>query len=414
MLRWLRAQIEDNLDARHILCPWWVPVVCTTGQVVSVLGALWFRDALWPLDPLALCLVLVLVSPVLAFTVDRWLPWWLDMAGALAAAVLLMLRPPDGVVDLAPALLALVTAEITARDGLREGAVVGLLSQAIVAGAALGPGVAGVPVHVLEILLGFLVGAMLLWQMRALAAEREAGSRAWEQATTAERERIAREVHDLVAHSLSVTLLQITGVRHGLDCVREAEDDDERERSIDDIDAALESAEVVGRKAMADIRMVVSGLAGGRSERHALPQASDIAGLVRDLQRAGMPVEYDEVGDPATISHADGLGLYRIAQESLSNAAKHTGPHTPVHVRLAVTSGSVRLTVSNPMPTAGRSRPDGLNLGLAGMQARAAQLGARFSAGQRGRAWVVDVRLLPYGRGPRFPCPLTFEIVRPA
>ncbi|MFD1247130.1 sensor histidine kinase [Nocardioides ginsengisoli] len=412
MLRWLRAQIEDNLDARHILCPWWVPVVCTTGQVVSVLGALWFRDALWPLDPLALCLVLVLVSPVLAFAVDRWLPWWLDIAGALVAAVLLMLHPPDGVVDLAPALLALVTAEITARDGLRQGAIVGIVSQAIVAGAALGPGVAGMPVHVLEIMLGFLVGAMLLWQMRALAAEREARTRAWEQATTAERQRITREVHDLVAHSLSVTLLQITGVRHGLDYVREADGAEEREQSIDDIDAALASAEQVGRKAMTDIRMVMSDLAGGRSERHTLPQASDIAGLVRELQGAGMAIEYLEAGDLTTVPHAEGLGLYRIAQESLANAAKYAGKQVPVHVRLTVNGASTRLTVSNALPATGRARPDGLNLGMAGMEARAAQLGARFNAGQYGGAWVVDVHLRPHSRRAKPPYPLTIEIPR--
>ncbi|TNM38706.1 histidine kinase [Nocardioides albidus] len=376
------------------------------GQVVTVLVALSLRDALWPLDPLLVCLPLVAVSPLVQFTTHRWLPWWADSAGSVLAAALLLARPPDGVLDLAPVLLGLATAEITARDGLREGLSVAAIGQVVLIGAAIRPGLVGAPLYTLELLLGFVIGAMLLWQMRALVAERRAREQAWERATTAERERIAREIHDLVAHSLSISLLQVTGARRALRDVGEAGSAQETAEAVAEVDAALADAEQVGRRAMADIRRAVSAMADGSAERHALPGAGDIAALVREMAGAGLAVEYDEQGDPGALPAAAGLGLYRIAQESLANVVKHADADAPVRVRLSVTGAQARLRVSNPLP-AGRPRPDGLGSGLAGMQARATQLGARLEAGPAGGDWVVDVRLGPparTGHGVALPC----------
>lgn len=417
MLRWLRAGIEANLERHQILYPWWVPLASHLGQVGSLVVALALRDALWPLDPLVLCLPLLIASPLLQFTTNRWLPWWADVAGSVTVAALLLSRPVDGALDLAPVLLALATAEITARDGLREGLAVAGIGQVVLIGAALGPGLTGAPLYTAELLLGFVIGAMLLWQMRALIAERHAREQAWERATTTERERIAREIHDLVAHSLSVSLLQITGARHALRDVREATGPDEAAEAVAEVDAALADAEQVGRRAMGDIRKAVSAMADGTSERHALPGAGDIAALVRQMSDAGLAVEYDEQGDPARLPAAAGLGLYRIAQESLANVVKHGDPGAQVQVRLAVDGVRARLLVSNPLP-AGRPRPDGLGSGLAGMQARAAQLGARLDAGPASGAWVVDVRLGPAparaGYGLELPCGRTLRKAEPA
>lgn len=415
MLRWLRAGIETNLERHQVLYPWWVPLACTAGEVVSVIGALVLRDALWPIDPLLLCVPLVLVSPLLHFLTGTWLPWWLDIAGAVLAAGILLAQPVDGVVDLAPALLALATAEITARDGLREGAAVAAVSQAILVAAALGPGLSGAPVHTLELLLGFVVGAMLLWQMRALVAERQARERAWDQATTTERERIAREIHDLVAHSLSISLLQVTGARRALrDVADAARDGDPHETSdaVAEVDAALADAEQVGRRAMADIRRTVSAMAEGAPDRHALPGAADIATLVREVRGAGLAVEYDEQGDPTLLPAATGLGLYRIAQESLANVARHGGPDARARVRLRVTGSGAHLRITNPLP-AGRPRGDGLGSGLAGMQARAHQLGATLQAGPTADGWSVDVRLGAGRTGGRVELPCGHTLRKP-
>lgn len=390
--RWVRERIERNLARRDILYPWWVPMTCFLGQVVSVVVALAQRDALWPVQPLTAALLLVLVSPVVHFGFGGWLPWWLDGSSTLLAAALLMASPVASGIDLAPALLALITAEIVARDGVRPGAVIALVATTVIVTTEVTGALDSYGVYLLEVLLGFVVGAMLWWQMRALAAEREARSRAWDQATTAERERIAREIHDLVAHSLSVSLLQVTGARHALRDVSEASGPAEVAETVAEIDAALSDAEQVGRRAMADIRRTVSAMAAGPTERHALPGAGDIAALVREVGGAGLAVEYDEQGDPTTLPAATGLGLYRIAQESLANVTRHGGEAPRARVRFRVDGSAAHLHISNPLP-AGRPRGDGLGSGLAGMQARATQLGAALQAGPAGEDWVVDVRI---------------------
>lgn len=403
MLRWLRAGIEANLDRHQVLYPWWVPLTSHLGQVACVVASLALRDALWPLDPLLICLPLVMVSPLVQFTTNRWLPWWMDIAGSVVAASLLLARPPEGVVDLSPALLGLCTAEITARDGIGEGLTVAAIGQVVLILFTVGPGVEGAPLHSFVLLLGFVIGAMLLWQMRALIAERKAREQAWDQATTAERERIAREIHDLVAHSLSISLLQVTGARRALRDVTATSDPAETAEAVAEVDAALADAEQVGRRAMADIRRTVSAMADGAADRHALPGAGDIAALVREMSGAGLEVEYDEQGDPTSLPAATGLGLYRITQESLANVARHGGSEPRARVGLRVTGTGVHLQISNPLP-AGRPRGDGLGSGLAGMQARAQQLGATLEAGPTAEGWSVDVRLGSPGRGVDLPC----------
>jgi signal transduction histidine kinase len=394
MLRAARQRIEDSCLARGILYPWWVPLLGTAGQVVCTALALDQRDALWPLDPLVLTLPMVLAPSVVQFGWRVWVPWWLDALPALVATGwLLSVQPTYDVlspVDAAPGLLAFVIAEITARDGVLRGTVVAAASYALLGAAAIGSGLVGLGVYAVFLEVGFVVGAMLLWQMRALVAEREAREAAWQQATTAERERIAREIHDLVAHSLSVTLLHITGARHAL---RDVVDGSASPAdAIDEADAALGDAEQIGRRAMADIRRTISAMSESDTGlRQPLPGAADIAALVRQTAEAGLDVRYDEQGDPSRLSGAAGLGLYRIAQESLANVAKHA-PSTATRVRFSVGRTGAHLTVRNRLD--GQVRPpDGVGSGLAGMQARAEQLGATLTAGPSGQEWVVDVRL---------------------
>ena len=394
LLRAVRDRIEANCLPRGILYPWWVPVISFGGQLACVVMALFLRDALWTPDLLILTIPLVLVAPVVQLGFGRWLPWWLDSLPALVAAGWLISVAPDlgtAPIDAAPGLLAFVVAEITARDGLRPGIAVGGFAYGILAaGAVFGPGVVGVPVHAILLEIGFVVGAMLLWQMRALVAERARRQATWEQATTAERERIAREIHDLVAHSLSVTLLHITGARHALrDVVTGAASADD---AVGEADAALADAEQVGRRAMTDIRRTVSAMAEGPASPQSLPGAFDIAALVREVDQAGLHVEYDERGDLTQLTDTTGLGLYRIAQESLANVAKHA-PGSTARVSLSVGRGSARLLIRNQLNGTRGRRTDELGSGLAGMHARAAQLGASLQAGEDGDEWLVDVRL---------------------
>ncbi|KRB76325.1 hypothetical protein ASE01_15105 [Nocardioides sp. Root190] len=402
----LHARIEGSMHERGIFYPWWIPTTSSVGQLLCVVIALAQRGAITSPEPVTLAVLLILVSPLVHFILDIWLPWWLDAAATLAAAALLMSVPIDAGIDMAPALLALISAEAVARDGVRAGGVVGIVAAGIIVVVDTTVGIGSVGVYLLEVLLGVVVGAMLWWQMRALAAERRARETAWDQATTAERERIAREIHDLVAHSLSISLLQVTGARHTLRDVSDASGPDEVAEAVAEVDAALSDAEQVGRRAMADIRRTVSAMAAGPAERHSLPGAGDIAALVREMTGAGLAVEYDEQGDPAQLPAATGLGLYRITQESLSNVARHGGEQPVARVRLTVGGTGARLLITNPLP-AGRVRDDGPGSGLAGMQARAEQLGATLRAGPDDGSWVVDLRLGPGSRsagGVELPC----------
>jgi signal transduction histidine kinase len=390
----LRARMEHNIAAHGLAYPWWVPIVSTLGQVFCCLVALGLRDELWPPHLMALTLVLVIWPSVTQLVGGRLVPWWLEALGMAAAAGWLLSEPVTGTttIDTAPALLALLTAEVVAREGVRLGSAVGVLSMVAIGVVAGTTSLSGGPVHLLDVVLGFVIGGMLRAQMRALTAERAARATERQRATLAERERIAREIHDLVAHSLSVTLLHITGARHAL---RDADDSGTPAFDTADVDAALADAEQVGRRAMADIRQTVSAMTDGPPETQALPGAADVRGLVAQMELAGLAVEYAEDGDPAMLAPGTGLGLYRIAQESLANIAKHA-PQETARVRFSVSARRARLTVVNDLPAG--AVPDRAvdahgGSGLAGMQARAEQLGATVVAGPDAGEWVVDLRL---------------------
>jgi signal transduction histidine kinase len=396
-LGWLRARIEDHISAHGLLYPWWIPVLSITGQTAAVVVSLSLRHALAPPELITATIPLVLLPGIWMIGLGRHLPHLMETLAALAAAAWLLSDPVS-------ASTAFVTAEVIARDGVRNGLIVAGISVAMIVAAAAGPGLSGTPVQLVDILLGFVIGYMLLWQMRALAAERSAREGERVRATLAERERIAREIHDLVAHSLSVTLLQITGARHALRDLRDLEGQDATVGVLGEVDAGLADAERVGRQAMADIRQTVSTLADGPAATQALPGGADIAGLVAQMERAGLTVEYVETGDPERLAHATGLGLYRIAQESLANIAKHA-PTSTAAVQFSVTSRQARLVVRNALPHRSAAA-DGTGSGLAGMSARAEQLGATLEAAPSGTDWLVDLRVPLRERNGLLTCPL--------
>ncbi len=396
---WLRTRIEEHISSHGLLYPWWIPVLSILGQTGAVVTSLSLRHELTPPGVIALTVPMVLLPGIMMIGFRRHLPHLIETVSALGAAAWLLTEPVGHgtALDTAPVLLAFVTAEVVARDGVRNGLIVAGISVTMIVSATLGPGLAGTPVQLVDIVLGFVIGYMLLWQMRALAAERAARAGEYARATLAERERIAREIHDLVAHSLSVTLLQITGARHALRDVASTPS------AVDEVDEALADAERVGRQAMADIRQTVSTLADGPAAVHALPGGADIADLVAQMERAGLAVDYVESGDPRRLAQATGLGLYRIAQESLANIAKHA-PTSTARVQFTVTSRQAHLLVRNALPPG--TTGDGAGSGLAGMTARAEQLGATLAAAPSDGDWLVDLRVPLRERNGLLSCPL--------
>jgi len=149
-------------------------------------------------------------------------PWWLEFTSIAGASVWLLADPVAGAgsgtltVDTAPALLALLTAEVVGREGVRLGAVAGALGLGVIGVASETGHLSGAPVHMVDVLLGFVIGGMLRAQMRALSAERASRAGERQRATLAERDRIAREIHDGLGPSLAG--LRLGRQRHGHSC----------------------------------------------------------------------------------------------------------------------------------------------------------------------------------------------------
>jgi signal transduction histidine kinase len=233
--------------------------------------------------------------------------------------------------------------------------------------------------YVIGVILGADVGVALRWQMRALAAERRNTDIAREQAMLAERQRLAREVHDVIGHSLSINLLHVTAARHAL----------QQHGDIADAVESLGEAERVGRTAMGDLRRTVSVLSSGAAETQALPGIAEVPALIEQSRLAGLDVRYERIGDCPDVGDVASLGVYRILQESLANIAKHA-PNCAATVTLAAEADGLHLSVRNTLP---RGRPDPVDggTGLSGMAARAEQMGAHLQAGPDADCWLVDL-----------------------
>ncbi|MEP9384298.1 sensor histidine kinase [Nocardioides cheoyonin] len=387
------ARVEHCIERKGLDYPWWDPVFSSAGIFWCTVIALAQRDAFAPPSPLLLAGVLLIVPTVARFLLPDvpWLIrnlWVVDAVPGLVGGAWILWFPGPSVLpthDFGPAVLAVLTTEIVSREGPRVGLVCAVGALGVISYAAALGTITGLAVHLLLLFLGYAIGFILVCQMRALRAERIARAREHERATLAERGRIAREIHDLVGHSLSVTLLHLTGARRAI-----AENDDPAE-----VVDALREAEEVGRRAMAEIRRTVSTLTDGADGMAGagglapLPTACDLEELVDGVRHAGQPVDCRVTGEVSALSPALGLGVYRITQESLSNAIKHA-PGAPVTVRLEVGDDVVRLSVRNPL---GEARRVGTGAGLPGMTARAEQLGGRLVAGPDGTDWVVDLTL---------------------
>jgi signal transduction histidine kinase len=194
-----------------------------------------------------------------------------------------------------------------------------------------------------------------------------------------ERNRIARELHDVIAHTLTVSLLHVTSARLAV------------EYEPEDAARALAEAERLGRETLAEVRAVVGLLRedAGRGETmtEPLPGVEALPELVERFRLAGADITVATDGDTGRLAGTTGLGVYRIVQESLTNAVKHA-PGVPVRVSLRVEANAVELAVDS----AGHPG-SGAGLGLIGMKERAESLGGSCQAGPGGHGWLVRARL---------------------
>jgi signal transduction histidine kinase len=202
---------------------------------------------------------------------------------------------------------------------------------------------------------------------RALRAEREREAAA-RVAVAEERARMARELHDVVAHAMSVMVLQVGAVRHRMP----ANASEDRE--------ALGNVEQAGRTALAEMRRLLGALRqdGDGLALKPQPGLGDLQGLVADVRAAGLDVRLHAQGDPVGLPRGLDLSAYRILQEGLTNALKHAGA-SKVDVTIHYAEDELRLEVRDDGH--GRTvRSDGLGHGLVGIGERVKIYGGDMSA----------------------------------
>ncbi|MFC5145038.1 sensor histidine kinase [Streptomyces aureoversilis] len=218
-------------------------------------------------------------------------------------------------------------------------------------------------------------------------------------AVTAERARIARELHDVVAHNVSVMVVQADGAAYVLDA------------SPDQAKQALETISGTGRQALAEMRRLLGVL---RTEEGTTeggdyvpqPDVEQIGDLVEQVRGAGLPVQYEVEGAPRPLPSGVELTAYRIVQEALTNTRKHGGPEAGASVRLTYFDDGLGLLVEDDgrgaqheLYEAGGA--DGMGHGLIGMRERVGMVGGTLDAGPRpGGGFRISV-LLPVKPGGR-------------
>lgn len=236
----------------------------------------------------------------------------------------------------------------------------------------------------LDNFLSWSISLLLVWasvyafvlQRRTLAELRAAQADLARQAAAEERRRLAREVHDVVAHSLAITLLHVTGARRMV--MRDPQ------RAVE----ALAQAETLGRQSMADLRRTI-GLLSSEGINGIVPPApiaADIPALVQSFVAAGLVVHEEICGDLTQLPAGLGLDLYRLTQEALTNVAKH-GASGVTFLRLVVEEDFITLEISNPLPT--QLSNHGAGRGLLGMRERVVSYEGRFEAGPVDGRWRV-------------------------
>jgi signal transduction histidine kinase len=336
----------------------------------------------------ALCVPLLLLrrDPRLCFAVVAVVAFaqWLLSAPQLAdVAVLISLYRVALDSDLAEVALAAAVVEL--------GAIIAAIrwspSQPVkiwvgLTGLATAAGVLGITVRQRRALL-----ISLHDRAARLEVERDQEGRL---GAAAERARIAREMHDIVAHNLSVMIALADGATYAM------------ESSPGRASEATERVSATGRQALLEMRRLLGVLREGETSAQPLapqPGLDRLDELLAQVHAAGIPVTMDLDGDPRRLPQGVQLTVFRVAQEALTNTLKHAARPTSAHLALRCEPGAVELDVTDTgkrtrvaVAAAGQSAGRGLH----GMRERASAYGGRLDAGPApGGGWRVSLRLCP-------------------
>jgi len=221
------------------------------------------------------------------------------------------------------------------------------------------------------------------WLRLSRIAEAERRHHVAEATRTAERTRIARELHDVVTHHVTAMVVQAEAARY-------------LTANPERLDQTLTAVTDTGRRAITDLRHLLDLLnpdhcTSGTEPR--TPSVGELPALVEQTRQAGQPVEFTEEGTPQETAGSAEVAAYRVVQEALTNALKYAhGSRTAVRVHHR--TKEIVVEVSTEGPGSGTASPGGSGRGLAGLRERVGVLGGEFSADRRpGGGFVVRARI---------------------
>jgi signal transduction histidine kinase len=285
LLRRAKERIEASCERIGLTYPWWIPAYSTMAFLAISIAAFAQRGSDTG-SPVIIAALVLTLGPTAIWTMRGWLvPPWVEAIAVSIAVALYLTHPVQP--DMAPLLCLLVAGEIAATSKLWVAMLVATADVGILAVASATGHLQSAALYVIGVILGADVGIALRWQMRALAAERANTAIVREQAMLAERQRLAREVHDVIGHSLSINLLHVTAARHAL----------QQHNDVADAVESLQEAERVGRTAMGDLRRTVSVLSSESSDTQPLPGIQDIPALIEQSRVAGLDVSHERTGE---------------------------------------------------------------------------------------------------------------------
>ncbi|HVL25918.1 MAG TPA: histidine kinase [Thermomicrobiales bacterium] len=275
--------------------------------------------------------------------------------------------------------VAIAPARLAAGIVIAAWAVVGI---PLLAALAAGKDVTGTEIvtwHV-AVALCITAGYAIRFSNKANAAVAVAREAQVRQEASERQRQVARDVHDVVAHTLAVTMLHITAARMAVG-----------RKDLATAAQALEEAERHGRESMTDIRAMVRILRGDAAADRAAAQPGyeDLDTLITSWEASGLDVTASVRLDPGDLTPAAHAVLYRILQEALTNAARHGSG--PVSIEVSPEVDHVCLFVANPLPPG--HTVSGYGSGVTGMRERASAVDGELTAGVENDRWLVRAHL---------------------
>jgi signal transduction histidine kinase len=364
-----------------------LPPIVPDGTVAVVLmitaGLAEYQDA----GKLSLVQAAAIVLITLPLAARRMFPTAVSAAIGAALILHLLLGFTNSFVENFAILLALYTLYASARSGWRIAVMSLILVIGLSAGVALGwrsqhhVYLSDIGYNAIIFALPVILGYGVRTRRAYVAQLQEQSKLLAREAAADERTAIARELHDVIAHSVSVMVLQATAGRRLA------------RRDPANAGAAFEVIEQTGRDALADLRRAIGVLKTDSAEAAALtPQPSllQLDTLVEQVRKAGVAVHVSIDGTPRPLAPGVELSAYRIVQESLTNVLRHSGADDAV---VAIRYGLEDLTVEVTDNGRNETAPSGDGTGLTGMRERVALLHGEFRAGSTSDGFSVTARL---------------------